>query len=62
MCPQKFRKEAGRVENRRSNPDQNYHSIVMTGQNTEKSPENLRRIAVTPVKNYQPNADEKNSQ
>ena len=39
-------------------------SIIKIGQNTEKSPEDLRRLAVTqiPVKDHQANTDVKNSQ
>ena len=42
------------LEMRTSGDHPNY-SIIMVGQNTEKSPEDLRRLAVTqtPVENHQ---------
>ena len=45
----------GRVENRRTNRDHSNYSIVEVNKNTEKSPEDLRRLAViqTSVKDHQ---------
>ena len=40
-------KGTGRVENRKTNRDRPNYSIVKIGQNTEKSPGDLRRLAVT---------------
>ena len=47
-------KETGRIENQRKNRDHPNYSIVGIGQNTEKSPGDLRKVAViqTPVKNH----------
>ena len=52
---QRFDKETGRLENRRTNRDHQVHHIVEIGQNTEKSPGHLRRLTITqiPVKDYQ---------
>ena len=49
--PQKI----GRVGNLRKNQDQSDYSTVEIGWNTEKSPGDLRRLAViqTPVKTHQ---------
>ena len=51
--PQKLGKGAGRVENRSCRDHPKYS--IKIGQNTEKSPGDLRRLAVTqtPVKNHQ---------
>ena len=48
-------KGAGRVANRRINRDHPNYSIVKIGQNTEKSPGDLRRLDVTqtPMKDHQ---------
>ena len=45
-------RRSGSVGNRRKNRDHPNYSIVEIGQNTEKSPGNLRRLTVTqtPVK------------
>ena len=45
----------GGLENKMTNWDHTNFYIIVIGQNTEKSPENLRRLAViqTPVKNHQ---------
>ena len=42
-------------ENKRTSGDHSNYCIIEIGQNTEKSPENLRRLAVaqTPVENPQ---------
>ena len=40
-------KGTGRVKNQRINRDRSNYSIVMIGQNTEKSPEDLKRLDVT---------------
>ena len=47
-------KGTGGVGNWRTDEDHPNHSIIENGQNTEKSPEDLRRLAVTqtPVKNH----------
>ena len=42
-------KEAERVGNRRTNRDHPNFSLVEIGQNTEKSPGNLRKLAVTQI-------------
>ena len=48
-------KETGRVWNRVTNKDYPDYNIITIGQNTEKSPGDLRRLAVTktPVKDHQ---------
>ena len=54
--PQRLGKETGRVGNRgTSRYHPNHTSIVKISQNIEKSPGDLRRLAVTqtPVKDYQ---------
>ena len=53
--PQRLGKGVGRVGNRRSNRDHPDYSIVEIGQNTEKSPVDLKRLAVTQttVKDHQ---------
>ena len=46
---QKINKGTGGLENKRTNGDHpNYYTIEI-GQNTEKSPGNLRRLAVTEI-------------
>ena len=46
--------DTGRLENKRTSRDHNDNSIIKIGQNTEKSPGDLRRLAITqtPVRNY----------
>ena len=53
--PQSVCKGPGRVRNQRMSQDHPNYSIVKIDQNTEKSPGDLRRLAVTqtPVKNHQ---------
>ena len=53
--PQRIAKGTTRVGNKRTNGDHPNYSIIMIGQNTEKSPGDLRRLAVsqTLVKNHQ---------
>ena len=53
--PWMFYEEVRRVGNRRTNRDQPNYSIVEIVQNTEKSPGDLRRLAVTytPMKDHQ---------
>ena len=53
--PQRIVQGIGRVENRWTNRDHQNYSITKIGQNTEKSPGDLRRLAVTqfPTKDYQ---------
>ena len=48
-------KGTGRLESWRTSGDNPNYSIIENGQNTKKSPRNLRRLAVTqtPVKNHQ---------
>ena len=55
MVPKGLVSGSGRVENWRMSRDHPKYSIVQIGQNTEKSPGDLRRLAVTqtPIKNYQ---------
>ena len=50
---QRIGKGIGRLGNKRASGDTPDYSIIMIGQNTEKSPGDLRRLAVTltPVKN-----------
>ena len=52
--PQKVANEAEGVRNWKTNQDHPNYSIVEVGQNTEKSPEDLRRPVVTqtPVKDH----------
>ena len=47
-------KGAEGLENQRTSGDHPDYSIIKIGQNTEKSPEDLRKLAVTqiPVMNY----------
>ena len=51
---QRLRKKTGRMRNWRMNGDHPYYSIVEVGQNTEKSPVDLRRLAIaqTQVKDH----------
>ena len=53
--PQKLGKGTGRIGNQRKNRDQQDYRFVEIGQDTEKSPGNLRRLAViqTPMKDHQ---------
>ena len=53
--PKSLAKGAGRVGNRRTSQDHLNYSIVKITQNTEKSPGDLRRLAVIqiPVKDHQ---------
>ena len=44
-------KGTGRLENKRTSGDHPDYSIIKIGQNTEKSPEDLRRLAVTQTLN-----------
>ena len=52
---QRLGEGAGRVGNQKMSSDHPYYSIIKIGQNTEKSPGDLRRLAVTqtPVKKHQ---------
>ena len=43
----------GGLRNKWASGDHLKYSIVKIGQNTEKSPGDLRRLAVTPEENYQ---------
>ena len=54
--PRTLDQEAGRVRTRRTNRDHPNYSIVLIGQNTEKSPGDLTRLVVprTPAKDHQP--------
>ena len=45
--PERFGKGAGSVENRKTSRDHPNYDRVNTGQNTEKSPGDLRRLAAT---------------
>ena len=45
--------EAGRVGNRRMNRQNSKYSIVKIGQNTVKSPGDMRRLGVIPVNDHQ---------
>ena len=49
-----FVKELGRLGNKRISGDHPSYSIIKIGQNTEKSPEYLRRLVITqtPVKDH----------
>ena len=53
--PQRIDKGTGKLRNERTSRDHPNYSITKIGQNTEKSPGELRRLAVyqTPVKNHQ---------
>ena len=52
---QRIKKETGGLGNKRKSGDYPNFCIIEIGQNTEKSPEDLRRLAVTqtPVKGHQ---------
>ena len=52
---QRIIKGTGGLENKRTNGDHPNYYIIVNGQNTEKSPGDLRRFAVTqtPEKDYQ---------
>ena len=54
--PQRLGKETGKIGRQGKNRDYPDYRTVGIGQNTEKSPENLSRLAVThpPVKDHQP--------
>ena len=60
--PQGLCKEAGRVGNERSSRNHPNYSLVKICKNTEKSPEDLQRLAVaqTSVEKPSANADVKN--
>ena len=45
--PQRIGKGTGRLGNKRTSWDQPNYSIIKIGQNTEKSPEDLKRLSVT---------------
>ena len=53
--PKRLGKKSGRFGKQRLSRNHPDYSIIKTGQNTEKSPEDLRRLAPTqtPVKNPQ---------
>ena len=53
--PQRIGKGFGRLGNKRTSGDHPNYSIIKIGQNTEKSPGDLKRLAVThiPVENPQ---------
>ena len=53
--PQRLRKRNGGDGNWRTNPDYPGYNIVKNGKNTEKSPGDLKRLAITqiPVKYHQ---------
>ena len=53
--PQSISKETGRLGNKRINENHPDYSIFKIGQNTKKSPGDLKRLAVTqtPVENHQ---------
>ena len=52
---QRMGKEIGRIRIKRTSRDYPDYSIIKIGRNTEKSPGDLRRLAVSqpPVKNHQ---------
>ena len=52
---QKLGKETGRIRNQRMSGDHSDYSVIKIDQNTQKSPGDLRRLAVTqtPVKAHQ---------
>ena len=62
--PQRIGKGTGRLRNERTGENHPDYSIIKIGQNTEKSPGDLRRLAVTQtsVKKPSTNAGVKNSQ
>ena len=51
---QRIGKKTRRLRNKRTNGDHSNHYIIENGQNTEKSPGDLKRLDVTqtPVKNH----------
>ena len=51
----RINKRTGRLENKRTRGDHPNYYIIEIGQNTEKSPGNLKRLAVTqtPIKDHQ---------
>ena len=53
--PQRIGRVTGRVRIKRTSWDHQDYCIIKIGQNTENSPRDLKRIAVTqtPVRNYQ---------
>ena len=53
--PHRLSKGTGRIRTQRTRGDHPDYNILMIGQNTEKSPGDLRRLAITqaPVKDYQ---------
>ena len=53
--PQRLGKETGRLRNQRTSQNHPDYSIIKIDQNTEKSPRDLRRLAVTQtsVRNHQ---------
>ena len=53
--PQRIGRETGRFGNKRTSGDRPEYSIIKIGQESEKSPGELRRLAVTQtsVKNHQ---------
>ena len=55
MCSVMISTETGEIGNKRTSGDYPNYSIIENGQNTEKRPEDLRKLAIThtPVKNYQ---------
>ena len=59
-----FTKGTGGIGNKRTNGDHPNYSIVQIGQNTEKSPGDLKTLAVTQTSEKKPsaNTDMKNSQ
>ena len=52
---QRTGKEIGRIANKRTSGDHVNYRTVKTDQNTEKSPRDLKRLAITqtPVENHQ---------
>ena len=52
--PQRLGKGAARLRNQRTSGDHSDYSMVKIGQNTEKSPVDLRRLTIsqTPVKEH----------
>ena len=51
--PQRLGKGAGSIGSRRNSINHPNYNIVKIGRNSEKRPGDLRRLAVTPVKDYQ---------
>ena len=52
--PQMIDKRTGRIGNKKTSRDHPNHSVIKIGQNTEKSPVDLKRQTVTqtPMKNH----------